>query len=516
MKATFYEVLLLAVCIYCGSSQNLKRCYDSCSSKIPDFQQCNETCDQLATLTKSDVTLVPPTPNPPLLLSSEYFEFTLQWTEYSQLHNDSPVIFVLEVKRHENISDPASFLPVIKKYHTTNFTTFKIPQDFVTKTNFSFRLAAIALQGTSNFSSPSPLYTTNSTCESGEDLLSGKPTPCPVFNVRVVFNATEVPFGAPRTAAILSWDYPPDAHARLNETGLSIRVLLSRYVDNIPAELRNACHKPGNLLDFTTDLIDVSTPRSSETYVLSPEDKLYFGCPYEVKISTTFAVNFETQATFYVPHCISGFCGCDAGQQNPAKIVSEHIDLDIRKNNQSVNSTTVNATWSNEAWGEKSPAFFKLVMQECLGGVCPALQGYQLKDHLADPVRTVQSFVFQNLTVGEWHHFIIFAFDKSGCLLLPVEGERFQALPTKVPNTAKPSTTPSPSTTSPPDTTPSPSTTSPPDTTPSRDTPPPPVSSTAEASISSTTIAAITVPIVLFVLVGLAWWYRRLQGKSKS
>ena len=47
------------------------------------------------------------------------------------------------------------------------------------------------------------------------------------------------------------------------------------------------------------------------------------------------------------------------GQQNPAKIVSEHIDLDIRKNNQSVNSTTVNATWSNEAWGEKRPAFFK-------------------------------------------------------------------------------------------------------------------------------------------------------------
>ena len=51
-----------------------------------------------------------------------------------------------------------------------------------------------------------------------------------------------------------------DAHVRLNETGLSIRVLLSRYVDNIPAELRNACYKPGNLLDFTTDSIDVSTP----------------------------------------------------------------------------------------------------------------------------------------------------------------------------------------------------------------------------------------------------------------
>ena len=71
-------------------------------------------------LTDSNVTLVPPTPNPPLLLSSEYFEFTLQWTEYSQRYNDSPVIFVLEVKRHENISDPASFLPVIKKYHTVS------------------------------------------------------------------------------------------------------------------------------------------------------------------------------------------------------------------------------------------------------------------------------------------------------------------------------------------------------------------------------------------------------------
>ena len=47
------------------------------------------------------------------------------------------------------------------------------------------------------------------TCESGEDLLSGKPTPCPVFNVRVIFNTTEVPFRAPRIAAILSWDYPP-------------------------------------------------------------------------------------------------------------------------------------------------------------------------------------------------------------------------------------------------------------------------------------------------------------------
>ena len=54
--------------------------------------------------------------------------------------------------------------------------------------------------------------------------------------------------------------FSTDAHVRLKETGLSIRVLLSRYVENIPAELRNACQKPGNLFDFTTDLINVSTP----------------------------------------------------------------------------------------------------------------------------------------------------------------------------------------------------------------------------------------------------------------
>ena len=47
------------------------------------------------------------------------------------------------------------------------------------------------------------------------------------------------------------------------------------------------------------------------------------------------------------------------GQQNPAKIASEHIDLDIRKNNHSVNLTTVNATWSIEAWGKERPAFFR-------------------------------------------------------------------------------------------------------------------------------------------------------------
>ena len=47
------------------------------------------------------------------------------------------------------------------------------------------------------------------------------------------------------------------------------------------------------------------------------------------------------------------------GQQNKPKTVSEYVDFDIRKNNQSANLTTVNATWSNDAWSKKRPAFFK-------------------------------------------------------------------------------------------------------------------------------------------------------------
>ena len=50
-----------------------------------------------------------------------------------------------------------------------------------------------------------------------------------------------------------------DAHVRLKETGLSIEVLLSNTA-NIPAELRNACEKRGNLHHFTAGPINVSTP----------------------------------------------------------------------------------------------------------------------------------------------------------------------------------------------------------------------------------------------------------------
>ena len=30
--------------------------------------------------------------------------------------------------------------------------------------------------------------------------------------------------------------------------------------------------------------------------------------------------------------------------------------------------------------------YTRLVLLECPGGVCPPLQGYQIKDHLADPL----------------------------------------------------------------------------------------------------------------------------------
>ena len=68
------------------------------------------------------------------------------------------------------------------------------------------------------------------------------------------------------------------------------------------------------------------------------------------------------QASLMLFKCIkreNSFFFVFQGQKNPAKIASEHIDLDIRKNNQSVNLTTVNATWSIEAWGKTRPAFFK-------------------------------------------------------------------------------------------------------------------------------------------------------------
>ena len=69
-------------------------------------------------VSESNITAFLPTPHPPHLLFSSYFSFTLRWNEYSQTkYNASPIMYVLEVTRHQNTSDPAVILPHLKKYH---------------------------------------------------------------------------------------------------------------------------------------------------------------------------------------------------------------------------------------------------------------------------------------------------------------------------------------------------------------------------------------------------------------
>jgi len=168
MEAVLGVIFLFIAGFGCGSCERSTQCFESCVSKIPDDPRlCNDTCLRLLNsannITSNISTELLPTPDEPVLFSSGYFTFTLDWRRYSETkYNASPVVYVLEVTRHENITDPFIIMPLIQKYHMTNVTTFTIPEDFVTKTNYSFRLAVVALQGTSNFSLPSLLYTTNS------------------------------------------------------------------------------------------------------------------------------------------------------------------------------------------------------------------------------------------------------------------------------------------------------------------------------------------------------------------
>jgi len=73
-------------------------------------------------ITSNISTELPPTPDEPVLFSSGYFTFTLDWRSYSETkYNASPVVYVLEVTRHENITDPFIIMPLIQKYHMVIF-----------------------------------------------------------------------------------------------------------------------------------------------------------------------------------------------------------------------------------------------------------------------------------------------------------------------------------------------------------------------------------------------------------
>lgn len=76
-------------------------------------------------ITSNISTELPPTPDEPVLFSSGYFTFTLDWRRYSETkYNASPVVYVLEVTRHENITDPFIIMPLIQKYHMVIYIFF--------------------------------------------------------------------------------------------------------------------------------------------------------------------------------------------------------------------------------------------------------------------------------------------------------------------------------------------------------------------------------------------------------
>ncbi|XP_078352128.1 uncharacterized protein LOC144636804 isoform X1 [Oculina patagonica] len=382
----------------------------------------------------NNITTLPPTPDAPILLSSSYFTFTLDWSSYNETnYNASSVVYVLEVTRHENISDPFIMLPHIQKYHVTTNATFTIPEDFVTKTNFSFRLAVVTLQGTSNFSSSSPLYTTNSSCDRSQHAFNeSRFFPCPVFNVRLNFTVTPVQYERPSLSTTLSWDFPHDLHANLEEGEIVLDVQLSVDQPN------QACFVFGR-----TDYISYTYPQPPATSYADriPDEGFYFGCRYDVELYSDYAAvgKFTTSASFYIPQCIHGFCGCERRSISiPEK--SDYIHIDIHGNQTSVNKRTANVTWSTEAWN-KIPAFFKLVMLECTLGDCPVLGSEHHREIVrADlhGVKTNYSFPFHDLTKDEKHYVLVAAFDHSGCQLSPTEGEVFYAgIPTNVPFTVQ-------------------------------------------------------------------------------
>ncbi|XP_029207243.2 uncharacterized protein LOC114970916 isoform X1 [Acropora millepora] len=494
MKTVIFITLFL---VFATSTNASNRCEDSCYSKISDSGLCNATCGQINSSSESNALAFLPTPHRPHLLFSSYFSFTLRWNEYSQpKYNASPIMYVLEVTRHQNTSDPAVILPHLKKYHVTRNTTFTIPQQFVTKTNFSFRLAVVTSTGTSNFSLPSPLYHTNSSCERGRHFFHSNGTfPCPIFNVRINFTATEVLFNRPRISTSISWDYPHDIHTNLQGQTVDLKVTLSNL---FPYSRDQPCREKG--IKYENFDITPQHPETNFTFTF-PSDQMYFGCPYDIELYSDADLHdkFKTTTTFYVPHCIHGFCGCDVGHITTPMGPSEFVDVHILESNVSVNMTNANVTWKNAAWLINIPEFYKITVRECpkSGRCTSSLLPIKSESFVANKMTTSHYSVFDNFTKGKDYHVTISPYDKNGCHLYPIEGQTFTAdiLHTTPFNNVTPSSN-VPSTSGRSET----------------------VAAAVNDGLSSATVAAITVPIVLLLMAALAslFFFYRLRRRPRS
>ncbi|KAK2570252.1 Tyrosine-protein kinase receptor torso [Acropora cervicornis] len=439
--------------------------------------------------TESNALAFLPTPHPPHLLLSSYFSFTLRWNEYSQTkYNASPIMYVLEVTRHQNTSDPAVILPHLKKYHMTRNTTFTIPQQFVTKTNFSFRLAVVTSTGTSNFSLPSPLYHTNSSCERGRHMIqySNGTFPCPIFNVRINFTATEVLFDRPRISTSISWDYPHDIHTNLQGQTVELKVTVT--LSNLfPYSREQPCRENG--IKYENYYITPQHPETNFTFTF-PSDQMYFGCPYDIELSTDADRHdkFKTTTTFYVPRYFTTPVGD-----------SEFVDVHILESNVSVNMTTANVTWKNAAWLINIPEFYKITVIECPpSGRCSSyFQHNKRESFVANKMTTSHYSVFDNFTKGKDYHVTISPFDKNGCNLYPIEDQTFKAviLHTTPFNNVTPSSN-VPYTSGHSET----------------------VAAAVNDGLSSATVAAITASIVLLLMAALAslFFFYRLRRRPRS
>lgn len=505
MSAVNCMILFLFTTCWCNfgscESSRIAECCGNCISKVPDKQLCNRTCTQLIPgnySQASNIPAVPPVPDAPILLSSGYFTFTLDWGSYSHTkYNATPVVYVLEVTRHTNITDPFIILPHLQIYHTTTNTTFTIPEEFITKTaNFSFRLAVVSFQATSHFSDSSPLYQTNSSCTRLEHPLSMGEFPCRMFNVRLNFTALPIPFERPKLFTTLYWELPRALHDVLTDSEVEVDLSRSPRQHCYVNGLLSHSHYPLPLPNVTTDELKF------------PSDKqFYFGCSYDFKIRSQVKLVYETKATFDIPDCIHGFCFCE--KTFPAKPKeSDHIRVEFLEDKLYINKTTAHVTWSTEDW-DKKPAYFKIDLSKC-ENICPLITGKHRDVVVADlkGVNNTYNFSYSNLTDGTRYRALVSAFDSSGCVFSKIAVKLFHAVIPKTAPTTKATALPTTIATMVPTT--KPATSAAPTIESTR------VSTAAGNRMSSGTMAAIVVPIILFAVAGLllaVFWFCRKQKK---